>query len=295
MEPRTWAECKPNCRACRSVHGSKESHFSGVYQSKRPTATQRPSRNGWGYILLQPYNRILSCPLKCCYVSVVTGGGSRWHHWVKKSKLGNRKSPWVEWHINVYPSIYIERSIKTCTVKCQSVQRICFWSMEYFAFFFLHFCIYIFYTSMHRECKYYLCKQNKWMNTQMRKKQNCIKVQQGTNFPGKGKSFSRRLWTSGGRGGGQHGAGDQWPVCVAAALLLVLTWNTLPRKASGISSNPTTVGFRDLPRPLPAQKLKLLSDHKWNQSRPNIRLEAGWPWPWPWVVVSYLPRLCWAG
>lgn len=99
----------------------------------------------------------------------------------------------------------------------------------------------------------------------------------------------------GGGAGGQHGAGDQWPVCVADALLLVLTWNTPPRKASGVSSNPTTVGFRDLPRPLPAQKLKLLSDHKWNQSRPNIRLEAGWPWPWPWVVVSYLPRLCWTG
>ena len=119
--------------------------------------------------------------------------------------------------------------------------------MGYFAFFFLHFCIYIFYKSMHRECKYYLCKQNKWMNTQMRKKQNCIKVQQGTNFPGKGKSFRRRFWTPGGRGGGQQGVGDQWPVCVASALLLVLTWNTLPRKASGVSSNPTTVGLRDLP------------------------------------------------
>ena len=132
---------------------------------------------------------------KCCCVSVVTGGSSQRHHWVTKSKMGNRKSPCVEWHINVYPSINIEKSVKTFTVKCQSVQRICFWSMEYFAFFFLHFRIYIFYKSMYRECKYYLCKQNEWMNKQMRKKQNCIKVQQETNFQGKGKNLHRRPGT----------------------------------------------------------------------------------------------------
>lgn len=145
----------------------------------RPTATQRPSRNGWGYILLQPRSRILSSPLKCCCVSVVTGRSSQWHHWVKKKQVGKQKVSLTHKCLPKY------KHRKKCqNLHCQMSE----WSkdlslaMEYFAFFFLHFRICIFYNSMYRECKYYLCKQNEWMNKQMRKKQNCIKVQRGTNF-----------------------------------------------------------------------------------------------------------------